>query len=72
MNFCVKHLFDVVNQKLYKMDKQEQNSAMEKIVQTKWNEEMSFDAEVNGHKVTLDADAAVGGGVKIAAPDRSQ
>lgn len=30
-------------------------------VQLSWKEGMSFDAEVNGHHITLDADAAVGG-----------
>lgn len=34
---------------------------MEKIAQTNWTEEMSFDAEVNGHNFAIDADEKVGG-----------
>jgi putative redox protein len=34
---------------------------MEKIAQTTWNEEMSLEAEVNGHKFMIDADEKVGG-----------
>lgn len=30
-------------------------------LETKWLEGMSFESEVNGHKIILDADAAVGG-----------
>jgi putative redox protein len=30
-------------------------------LETRWIDGMAFDSEVNGHKLTLDADAAVGG-----------
>ncbi|MCF8219040.1 MAG: OsmC family protein [Bacteroidales bacterium] len=34
---------------------------MEKLAQTNWKDGMAFDAEVNGHKLTIDADEKVGG-----------
>ncbi|MFO8055201.1 MAG: OsmC family protein [Bacteroidales bacterium] len=34
---------------------------MEKIAKTTWKEGMAFDAEVNGHKITIDAAEKAGG-----------
>jgi putative redox protein len=30
-------------------------------LETRWVEDMSFESEINGHKIIIDADAAVGG-----------
>jgi putative redox protein len=34
---------------------------MSGIIKTNWKEKMSFEWDVNGHKVTIDADERVGG-----------
>jgi putative redox protein len=34
---------------------------MKEKINVSWNEKMNFTAEVNGHKIIIDADAAVGG-----------
>ncbi|MEN8139100.1 MAG: OsmC family protein [Bacteroidota bacterium] len=31
------------------------------VLETRWLEDMSFESEINGHKIILDADEAVGG-----------
>jgi len=34
---------------------------MEHFITCNWTEDMSFDSEINGHKISLDADEIVGG-----------
>ena len=46
-------MFDIISNKNYDMEK--------RAVSVRWLDEMTFQTEVNGHKILLDAESSVGG-----------